>query len=51
MRPNRLAVWELRIGPQRVYYDVEDDLVRIQAIGTKHGNQVVISGEEYQFRE
>ena len=46
-----MATWELRFGPQnrfRVYYDVdlEQTLVSILAIGSKHGNRIVIGGEE-----
>src|SRR5437016_3960081 len=49
MQPNSLATWELRVDAERVYYDVVDDLVRIQAIGTKRGNRVMIGGEERDF--
>jgi hypothetical protein len=49
MRPNDVATWELRVDPQRVYYDVEGDLVRVQAIGTKRGNRVTISGQEVEL--
>lgn len=47
MRPNLLAVWELRLGNFRVYYDVdqEESIVDIRAIGTKEGNHVRIGGE------
>ena len=47
MRPNLLAVWELRIGDFRVYYDVdeEESIVDIRAVGIKEGNQVRIGGE------
>ncbi|HAX75627.1 MAG TPA: plasmid stabilization protein ParE [Cyanobacteria bacterium UBA11372] len=47
MRPNWLAIWELRIGDFRVYYDVDEDesIVDIRAIGIKEGNQVRIGGE------
>lgn len=47
MRPNLIAVWELRIGDFRVYYDVdeEESIVDIRAIGIKQGNQVRIGGE------
>ncbi|MCK6629060.1 MAG: hypothetical protein L6R45_28270 [Anaerolineae bacterium] len=36
MRPNPLAIYELRVGDLRVYYDVEDDpetAVVIRAVG------------------
>jgi mRNA-degrading endonuclease RelE of RelBE toxin-antitoxin system len=47
MRPNLIAVWELRIGDFRVYYDVdeEESIVDIRAVGIKEGNQVRIGGE------
>ena len=47
MRPNLLAVWELRIGDFRVYYDVEDEesIVDIRAIGVKEGNLIRIGTE------
>jgi hypothetical protein len=49
-----MATWELRFGPHnqfRVYYDVDPDqtTVSILAIGTKHGNQVCIGGEEIEL--
>ncbi len=47
MRPNLLAVWELRIGNFRVYYDIdeEESIVDIRAIGIKKGNQICINQE------
>jgi len=48
MRPNPVAPWELRIGPLRVYYDVDvepDQLVKIRAVGIKERNRVRIGGE------
>ncbi|HEY9610906.1 type II toxin-antitoxin system RelE/ParE family toxin [Allocoleopsis sp.] len=47
MRPNLIAVWELRIGDFRVYYDVdeEESIVDIRAVGIKEGNQIRIAGE------
>jgi mRNA-degrading endonuclease RelE of RelBE toxin-antitoxin system len=50
MRPNPLAVWELRIGDLRVYYEVENEpelLVYINAVGIKKHNQVYIGGKIY----
>lgn len=52
MESNSLATWELRIGNLRVYYDVEDDLVKvvyIQAVGVKNRNQVRIGKEEIEL--
>ena len=47
MRPNLLAVWELRISDFRVDYDVDEEelIVDIRAIGIKEGNQVRIAGK------
>jgi hypothetical protein len=46
-----MVTWEIRFGPQnrfRVYYDVDLEQARVSilAIGSKHGNRVVIGGEE-----
>lgn len=52
MRPNPIAPWELRIGPLRVYYDVEDEpepIVFIRAVGLKLRNRVRIGAEEVQL--
>jgi len=48
MRPNPLAPWELRIGPLRVYYDVQEEpeqVVKIRAVGIKARSEVRIGGE------
>ena len=47
MRPNPLALWELRIGILRVYYDVEepDTVVYVRAVGIKERNRVRIGRE------
>ena len=52
MRPNTLALWELRIGNLRVYYDVEEEplqIVSVNAVGVKVRNQVLIAGEIYDL--
>jgi mRNA-degrading endonuclease RelE of RelBE toxin-antitoxin system len=51
LRPNRLAEWELRIGDFRVFYDVDLDesLVKIEAIGYKDGSTLFVHGEEYEL--
>lgn len=51
MRSNPLALWELRIGDLRVYYDVEEPeaVVYINAVGIKERNQVRIAGEVYDL--
>jgi mRNA-degrading endonuclease RelE of RelBE toxin-antitoxin system len=48
LRPNPLAVWELRVGDFRVFYDVDDAAgeVRIAAVGLKVGNRLLIRGRE-----
>jgi mRNA-degrading endonuclease RelE of RelBE toxin-antitoxin system len=45
MRPNPLAPWELRVGKLRVYYDVEENIVVVLAIGIKEGKRVRIGKE------
>jgi len=52
MRPNPLAVYELRVGSLRVYFDVEGDseaVVVIRAVGYKKGNVVYIGGEQVEL--
>ncbi len=48
MRPNPVALWELRIGNLRAYYDVEEEpepVVYVRAVGVKERNQIRIGGE------
>jgi mRNA-degrading endonuclease RelE of RelBE toxin-antitoxin system len=50
MRENPLAVWELRIGRLRVYYDVVQEpepTVQVRAVGIKERNQVYIAGKAF----
>ncbi|MBI2826459.1 MAG: type II toxin-antitoxin system RelE/ParE family toxin [Planctomycetia bacterium] len=50
LRPNRLSEWELRVGEFRVFYvDVENAMVRIDAIGHKQGNRLFIRGKEFEL--
>ncbi len=51
LRPNQLAEWELRIEDFRVFYDVDVDeaLVKIEAIGYKQGSRLFVHGEEYEL--
>jgi mRNA-degrading endonuclease RelE of RelBE toxin-antitoxin system len=51
LRPNQLAEWELRIGRFRVFYDidVQASRVKIEAVGYKRGNRLLIHGEEYEL--
>jgi mRNA-degrading endonuclease RelE of RelBE toxin-antitoxin system len=47
MRPNPLALWELRIGDLRVYDVTEEpQTVTVVAVGIKTGNRVFIGSEE-----
>jgi len=48
----RKRSWELRVGPLRVFYEVdaeETGVVNVLAIGTKRGNRLFIAGEEIQI--
>lgn len=49
LRPNPLAVWELRVQDFRVLYNVEEDavVVLVVAIAVKAGNKFIIEGQEY----
>lgn len=52
MRPNFLALWELRIGNLRVYYDIEESpeaVVLVRAVGVKVRNRVRIGREEIEL--
>lgn len=52
MRPNFLALWELRIGNLRVYYDIEESpeaVVFVRAVGVKVRNRVRIGREEIEL--
>ena len=52
MRPNPLALWELRIDTLRVYYDVEDipePKVYIRAVGIKERNRIRIAGAIFEL--
>lgn len=44
--PNRLASWELRIDIYRIFYDVEDDIVYVIAVGYKEHNDLYIRGRK-----
>ena len=51
LRPNEVAEWELRIDRFRVFYDVHDamKIVKIEAIGYKRGNKLLVRGQEYNL--
>jgi ParE toxin of type II toxin-antitoxin system, parDE len=43
-RSSGQSEFEFRAGDLRVFYRVEDDLVLVDAIGRKRGNQLLIGG-------
>lgn len=52
LRPNPLAPWELRVGPLRVFYEVdaeEADVVNVLATGIKSANRLFIAGEDMRI--
>lgn len=51
LRPNDLSKWELRVGNNRIFYDVDDNskLIRIKAIGLKKHNTLFIKGKEFKL--
>lgn len=52
MQNNSLATWELRVGQFRVFYDIQDNSVKIVyiiAIGYKEHNQLFIGGKEFNL--
>jgi mRNA-degrading endonuclease RelE of RelBE toxin-antitoxin system len=53
MRPNPVAGWELRLGDYRVLYDVDEKqrVVKVQVIGEKAGNRLIVRGQEYTTHE
>jgi mRNA-degrading endonuclease RelE of RelBE toxin-antitoxin system len=47
LRPNPLAPWELKVESFRVFYSVvEDQLVRVVAVGRKEHNDLYIRGRK-----
>jgi mRNA-degrading endonuclease RelE of RelBE toxin-antitoxin system len=42
---NEVSSWELRIDTYRVFYDVEDTIVYIVAVGHKEHNELFIRGK------
>ena len=51
LRENPLAVWELRLGNLRVFYnvDAESNAVEVVAVGVKEHNRLFIGGEEIEL--
>jgi mRNA-degrading endonuclease RelE of RelBE toxin-antitoxin system len=49
LRPNSLAAWELRVGLNRIFYDVDNvaEKVFVNAVGYKEHNQLFIRGQEH----
>ena len=47
LRPNQIALWELRIGKFRVFYNPKEiiQVVEIVRIGEKRGNSVLFRGK------
>ncbi|MBI2962728.1 MAG: type II toxin-antitoxin system RelE/ParE family toxin [Deltaproteobacteria bacterium] len=44
-RPSPYADYELRVGPLRVFYRVEEKMVRVVLIGKKRGDVLLIDGK------
>ncbi len=51
LRPNDLSSWEARVGPHRVFYDVDEinQKVTLKAVGWKEHNKLFIRGKEYEL--
>ncbi len=52
LRADTLAGWELRVDPFRVFYDIENNsmkIVYVIAIGVKQRNQVFIGGKRFEL--
>jgi mRNA-degrading endonuclease RelE of RelBE toxin-antitoxin system len=51
LRPNDLSAWEVRIGNNRVFYDVDEagSKVIVKAVGWKEHNKLFLRGKEYQL--
>ncbi len=51
LRPNPFAEWELHVGDFRVFYNVNEDELRVTilAIGVKQGNKLFVHGEEFEL--
>ena len=49
LRPNPVAPWELRIDRFRVFYSVEDDHVKVVAVGHKEHSELFIRGKKVEL--
>ena len=47
LRPNDVAEYELRVGRFRVFYDVDEKVKMVKAVGHKRGSRLFIRGKEY----
>lgn len=47
LRPNPFAEFELRVGDQRILYNVEGEEVVLLVVGRKVGNKLIVGGEEF----
>ncbi len=45
LRPNELAPWSLKLGDYRIFYGMEEDVVKIIAVGYKEHNDLYIRGK------
>lgn len=50
LRQNAFAPWELRLGKYRIFYKIiEDQMVKILAIGHKEHNDLYIQGKKVEI--
>lgn len=48
-RPSDAADFELRVGDWRIFYQIEEPVVRVTLVGKKEGNRLLVEGEEFQL--
>ena len=46
-RASEAADYELRLGDLRVFYQIEESLIFVTAVGIKRGNTLIVKGEEF----
>ncbi len=50
LRPNPVALWELRVGKYRIFYEIrKNHRVKVLAIGHKERNELFIRGKEVEI--
>lgn len=49
LRSNPLSPWELRLGDYRVFYELENDNVRVLAVGSKEHGELHIRGRRVRL--